>query len=145
MAQVESNHSTASTLNQVIGKEATQLLMQPSAYGGKTLDVPKGEVGRGEQAFAALAEVIGMAATQRLCSHFGGDRIYIPKGMKKNMQERNQRIVTAYNQGTRIRELVEAFDLTDRRIWAILKKTDMSTFTAGNASVAAEENSKNVH
>lgn len=120
------DHSTVSTLNHVIGKAAARLLMQPGTYGGKTIDVPKGELGRGEQTFSALSEVVGREAAQRLCKHFGGCRFYVPKDAKGHLLDRNRRIVTAYNQGAGIHTLVSDFSLSDRRIRTILKETDMT-------------------
>jgi hypothetical protein len=115
-----------SLLGQVIGEKAARLLMHPGAFGGKTIAVPKVEVGRGEQAFYALVEVIGMDATERLCYHFGGERIYVPKGNRHQLIERNRNIVNAYDRGAHMHTLVSEFGLSDRRIRSILKETDMT-------------------
>jgi Mor family transcriptional regulator len=116
-------------LHHVIGGEATRCLTMRSAFGGRNLAVPKGEVGRGDKAFAALSEVIGMNAAQRLCNHFGGEVLYIPAGMKEILRDRDRRIVTAYSSGLTVNQLVAQFNLTARRIWQILKQTDMTVIS----------------
>jgi Mor family transcriptional regulator len=113
-------------LHQVIGQEATRLLTNRGTFGGRNFTVPKGEVGRGDKAFAALAEVIGMNATHRLCGHFAGETIYIPVGMKEILLDRDRRIVAAYDSGVTVNQLSVQFNLTERRIRSILKETDMT-------------------
>ena len=110
----------------LIGDSAAIKMMDPAAYGGRTLDFPKGEVGRGEQAFAALAEIVGMDNAKRLCQHFGGDRAYIPRCDAQALAKRNYSIVAAYNGGTSVAQLVREHTLSDRHIRSILKDTDMS-------------------
>jgi hypothetical protein len=119
--------SFISLLGRVIGEKAAKLLMQPGAFGGKTIAVPKSEVGRGEQAFAAISEIIGADAAQRLSKHFGGERIYVPKGNKHQLIERNRRIVNAYDGGANLHTLVSEFGLSDRRIQTILNVPFMTT------------------
>jgi Mor family transcriptional regulator len=123
-------NSMTPILLRLIGKEAMQQLMK--AYGGTTIVIPKGEMRHGEKVFAALAETIGMDATKRLCRDFCGDRFYVPKDTaetKAAMAKRNRRIVTAYNEGAHLNELVAQFDLSDRHIRSILKQTDMTQDT----------------
>jgi len=106
--------------------EATRLLTQKSTFGGRNFVIQKGEIGRGDKSFSALAEVIGTNAARRLCGHFGGETIYIPAGMKAILYDRNRKIVMAYDSGVTINQLVSKFELTSRRIWQILKQTDMT-------------------
>lgn len=124
MRKTCNNHSTISLLHNVIGREATLLLTASSAFGGRSFLVPKKEVGRGDKAFAALAEVIGTNEARRLCKHFGGEAIYIPQRMNEILHERNLRIVAAYNSGVLVSQLTAQFNLSDRRIWQILKQAD---------------------
>jgi hypothetical protein len=124
MQKTCNNHSTISLLHHVIGREATRCLTASNAFGGRSILVPKKEVGRGDKAFAALAEVIGTNETRRLCKHFGGEVIYIPRRMKEILHERNLRIVAAFNSGVTVSQLTAQFNLSDRRIWQILKQTD---------------------
>lgn len=116
--------ATADLLIRVIGEGAAILLMR--AYGGQTVEFPKGEIGRGEKAYAALAEVIGMEATALLTRHFGGSRAYIPRCEKQRLAKRNRGIVTAYNEGATIGQLVRENQLSDRQVRNILKDTDMN-------------------
>lgn len=118
--------ANAALLIRIIGENAAIRLMQPGAYGGQTVDFPKGEVGRGEQAFAALAEVVGQDKAKLLCNHFGGDRVYIPSCNKQLLAKRNRGIVAAYNGGDSVAQLVRDNTLSDRHIRNILKNTDMS-------------------
>ncbi len=67
--------SMAVLLLRLIGPSAALRMMEPSNYGGKSFLVPKGEVGRGEQAFAALAEVVGADNAKLISKHFGGENI----------------------------------------------------------------------
>jgi Mor family transcriptional regulator len=67
-----------------------------------------------------------MDNAQRLCKHFGGDRIYIPRCDALDLARRNRNIVTAYNNGVSVWQLASDHVLSDRQIWTILKKTDMS-------------------
>lgn len=120
------NHTTIPLLHKVIGQEATRLLTQSSMHRGLDVFIPKGEIGRGDAAFSALSEVAGIAAARKLCKHFGGCKLYVPKDDKRIRDERNRRIVTSYNQGKSIPQLAAEFDLTGRQIANVLKKTDMS-------------------
>jgi Mor family transcriptional regulator len=117
--------ATAELLIRVIGYNAAIVMMEPGHYGGKNYAVPKGELGRGEQTFAVLAEVIGMEAAKRLCGHFGGDCIYVPLLDKLHRAERDRGIVAAYNSGTSVWQLSSDNAMSERQIRNILKKTDM--------------------
>ena len=116
-------------LIRIIGPDAALRMMEPIAYGGKRYAVPKGEVGRGEQNFSALAEVVGMENAKRLCKHFGGETIYVPLLDKMQRAERNRGIVTAYISGATVWDLASENAISDRQIWNILKNTDMSENT----------------
>lgn len=118
--------ATAELLIRVIGYRAAIVMMEPHHYGGKNYAVPKGELGRGERTFAALAEVIGMEAAKRLCKHFGGDCIYVPLLDQLHRAERNRGIVNAYNNGTSVWQLSSDNAMSERQIRNILKETDMS-------------------
>lgn len=116
----------ADLLMRVIGRDAALRMMAAAAYGGKSFEVPKGDLGRGEQAFAALAEVIGNDGALALCRHFGGDRIYVPRCDVLDLVKRNREIVQKYNAGVTVWQLASDYVLSDRQIWTILKKTDMN-------------------
>jgi Mor family transcriptional regulator len=113
----------------MIGPDAAMRMMQSDHFGGKTITIPKGELGRGEQTFAALAEVIGADNVKLLCARFGGNDIYIPLLDKLRLAERNRKIVAAYNKGTSVSQLATANKMSDRQIRNILKTTDMTEST----------------
>ncbi|MDP1980496.1 Mor transcription activator family protein [Undibacterium sp.] len=118
--------ATIKLLVSMIGEAAAIRLMDAKNFGGGSFDFPKSETGLGAQTFAALAEVVGMQSAQRLCNHFGGERLYIPNLAQQYRQERNKNIVTKYNTGSTVRELMREYGLSDRRVWEILKTTDMN-------------------
>lgn len=117
---------TINLLVRLIGEGAAMRIMDGKNLGGARFRFPKSECGLGAQAFAYLAEIVGMDKAKILCQHFGGDDIYIPKMTHFHIQEQHRRIVRAYNGGASIRELVREFELSDRHIWRVLKNTDMS-------------------
>ena len=116
-------------LMRLIGQEAALLMMEPSAYGGKRFVVPKGEVGRGEQAFAALADVVGTSNATQICRQFGGGSIYIPLLDQMHRDQRNQSIVDAYAKGAKVWEIATKHQISMRQVWNILKSTDASEQT----------------
>lgn len=124
-------NSTVKMLISLIGEAAALRMMDVKNFGGGRFDFPKSEVGLGAQTFAALAEVVGMANAQRLCKHFGGECLYIPNLSNHYREERNRRIVTAYNAGSTVRELMREHEISDRWVHHILKTTDMSDVGRG--------------
>lgn len=122
---------TAVLLIRLIGGEAALRMMAPSAYGGKNYTVPKGEMGRGERTFAALAEVVGVDNAKTLCKQFGGACIYVPLLEEIRLGDRNREIVTAYTEGRMtVWELSTKYAMSERQIRNILKQTDMSQNSA---------------
>ncbi|MFZ6722896.1 Mor transcription activator family protein [Undibacterium sp. Ji49W] len=119
-------HETRALLINVIGTDAAFKLMQTRNLAGCTFDIPKGGNGRGEKTIALFSQAIGSEATDKLMSHFGGERIYIPRDQEYRRMLRNRRIVEAYNKGQSVNEIASDFDLSDRRVWEVLKTTDMS-------------------
>jgi hypothetical protein len=114
-------------LIRLIGSDAALRMMEPANYGGKSYLVPKFEIGRGEQAFAALAESIGMENAKLLCKHFGGENIYVPLLNRFHLAARNRAIVAAYVDGSKsVWELSTEHKMSGRRIWQILKTTNMN-------------------
>jgi Mor family transcriptional regulator len=96
------------------------------AFGGLTLDIPKGKANAGQIRREALIEVIGVRATEVLIETYGGDKLYIPSCKDALITLRNRSIVTAYEQGTGVAELAREHRLSERQIWSILKDTDMT-------------------
>ena len=70
--------------------------------------------------------MVGQDNAKLLCKHFGGDRVYITRCHKQHLAKRNRGIVTAYNGGDSVVQLVREHTLSDRHIRSILKETDMS-------------------
>ncbi|CAN5883546.1 hypothetical protein BH11PSE12_BH11PSE12_18500 [soil metagenome] len=118
--------ANAQLLISLIGEAAAFRLMQIKHYGGRGVFIPKHETGHGEQAFAALAEIIGYDHAKRIAKTFGGEKLYIPSCTYQLLYKRNCRIVIAYNNGASVAELCREYELSDRQIQSILKKTDLS-------------------
>ncbi|MFC0349708.1 Mor transcription activator family protein [Undibacterium danionis] len=123
---LSSAEGTVQLLIRLIGEGAAMRMMDPKALGGARYAFPKKETGLGAQSYAYLVDVVGTENAKRLCEHFDGDDVYIPKMTEHYRHQRNVRIVNAYNNGTSIRELVRDFEISDRRVWEILKTTDMT-------------------
>lgn len=119
-------HETRALLINVIGADAASKLMQAKNLAGCTVEIPKATSGRGEKTIARFSLAIGTEATDKLISHFGGERIYIPRDQEHRRMLRNRRIVEAYNQGQSVNEIANDFDMSDRWVWEVLKTTDMS-------------------
>lgn len=114
-------------LIRLIGTDAALRMMEPANYGGKNYLVPKYEIGRGEQAFAALAETVGMENAKLLSKHFGGENVYVPLLNRFHLTARNRKIVAAYVDGRKsVWELASEQRMSVRRVWQILKTTDMN-------------------
>lgn len=127
--------ATIKLLVSMIGEPEAIRFMDTKNFGGGNFDFPKSETGLGAQTFAALAEVVGINNAKKLCKHFGGESLYIPNLAQEYRQKRNINIVMKYNNGTSIRELMREHQLTDRRIWEILKTTDVNQRTVLSESV----------
>lgn len=119
-------------LTRLIGKTAADCLMDGRNLGGGRFVFPKSETGLGAQTYAYLVDLVGGEHTKRLCDHFNGDDVYIPKMSDQLRLKRNQEIVVEYNNGTSVRELMRKHNLSDRQIWTILKTTEMDSATDTN-------------
>lgn len=120
---------TAQLLIRILGKEATFALI--SRYGGSSIPVPKAKNVQGLIRYESIAEEIGEEATGKLCSHYGGDILYVPRCAAWWRHERNRRIRADFdrltiNEGWSSNEvaafLAIDYELSDRRIWEILKE-----------------------
>ncbi|KUM02921.1 DNA transposition protein [Chromobacterium subtsugae] len=101
--------------------------------GGTTFPVSKKRSRLGEARYLALAEVVGVEAADRLCQHYGGDLLYIPRCASALRRLRDYAICEAFDRLSRelgsnaaVSQLAQQHRLTDRRIWDILKRTDCS-------------------
>lgn len=123
------SQTTVKLLIALIGESAARRMMKVKHFGGGSFEFPLSESGRGAAKFAALAEVVGLTNAQRLCKHFGGEKLYIPQDADTDLRRRNQKMVHSYNSGTSVDELRREYELSDRQVREILKKTDMALDT----------------
>lgn len=90
------------------------------AYGGHTIRIPK------EIRSEGLKEIwhtrFGKEGTDRLCAHFAGDRIYIPKNKAGQIEDRNACIVSRLRDGITVRQVAEEFQLSERQVYVIFGK-----------------------
>ncbi|MDF0604649.1 DNA transposition protein [Neisseriaceae bacterium TC5R-5] len=111
----------------LIGVPETLQLVQ--TLGGTTFPISKNHSPAGRLRFAALVDVIGEKAANKLTKHFGGDVLYIPRCSQAVRQARNQQLVRDFDalldQGLGANESVSVlamrYRLSDRMIWRILK------------------------
>ncbi|MBI4804444.1 MAG: DNA transposition protein [Desulfovibrio sp.] len=105
---------------------ASELVRQ---LGGTTFPVPKRETAQGEIRYRMLVAVIGEAAADLLIYHYGGTELYIPRGARSIQEHRdaaiNEEATAAIRAGVSttviVNELARKYQLTDRRVWDILK------------------------
>ncbi|AAQ58033.1 Mor transcription activator family protein [Chromobacterium violaceum] len=126
-AQYPALPSTMQLVAQLIGMPRTLQLVQ--ALGGTTLPFSKNQSRAGQLRFAALVEVIGQEAAERLTHHFGGDILYIPRCSTALRQARNQQMIRDFDamlvEGLGANEAVGVlamrYRLSDRMVWRVLK------------------------
>lgn len=75
----------------LIGHNETMALVRE--FGRDNLRIPKTEVGAN---WAALAEVIGEAATGKLCKALGGQEVYVACCDKALRDDRNRQMIARY-------------------------------------------------
>ena len=116
----------------VIGLPATTALIQ--AKHGVEFPIPKRMTRQGEARFEELAESIGVEAAEKLCQHFGGERLEIPTCVQALRELSRRQLRSDFDQLTRehsARHAVEClavkYRLTSRAIWRILKDPDKGT------------------
>ncbi len=124
---------TAHLLYTVLGdKEVLHELLQH--FGGHTLRIPTRWPPHGETLESTkhpLRQVLEPKHMQNMVHHFGGTEVYIPKCNKYLCHIRNTSIVTEFCTATRsgtssgqaVQALAKQYQLSDRRIWGILKST----------------------
>lgn len=71
----------------------------------------------------AIAEVIGIEATLKLCETFGGEHPYIPRNDALRSCKRARDVHEGYyGQGYSVRELARSYGITDRQVQRIINK-----------------------
>lgn len=96
-------------------------------YGGQSLRVPSRE----PCAEHPLCQTLGVGAVRGLIAMFGGTSVYVPRCSSLLNRLRQHEIITAFSQSTSrgtssvtaVAQLAKRYNLSDRRIWQILKKT----------------------
>ncbi|TWC35078.1 Mor transcription activator family protein [Pseudomonas sp. SJZ079] len=111
----------------VVGLPSALRLVQE--LGGTTWEFAKGANRNGQIRVAALSDILGEEAAQRLTSHLGGEKIYIPRCAAALRRLRDLEIHRQFEQAVRegvsantvVAELARAYGLSDRRVWKVLK------------------------
>lgn len=118
------------TIAKLIGMARTIKLVEQ--LGGTTFPISKNQTRQGEIRFELLAEVIGVVAADVLTKHFGGEMVYIPSCADALRRLRNIDIITRFDllstelgANQAVQTLAREYHLSDRRIWKILKTTEM--------------------
>jgi len=117
---------TASTLTvlldiiSIIGEADALKLV--ACYGGQTPRIP---ALRNVNKDHPMAQCIGLEKLTMLAKEKGGSWLYVAKCDRWLRKKRNINIVSDYSDGTKVDELVQRYQLSDRQIWNILGKTDM--------------------
>ena len=114
-------------ISEAIGMPATQRLVD--ALGGTTWPVAQGKRRLGIIRHEALVEVIGVEAAQIMAKHWANVQLYIPRCDAALRSLRDHQINQQFEQGVRegisantlVAELARGNQLSDRRIWEILK------------------------
>jgi hypothetical protein len=105
---------------EAIGEAATIKLVE--SFGGTTKRLP---AKRNCVAGNELAKVIGVEALRQLVNKLGGARyVYLPRCVDGLRKQRDQQIVER-SKTEPVEKLARDYNLSDRQIWTILKKTEM--------------------
>lgn len=120
----QATDTVSEEVKRLIGPEAFSKLSD--AVGGLVIDIPGQPKGK---QFRLLADLIGDAPARQVVAACGGTPIYIPKGCRQQLKERNVTICQEYDRITReqsgdtaVRRLALLHHLTERRIYQILKR-----------------------
>jgi Mor family transcriptional regulator len=112
----------------VIGLPAALRLV--NELGGTSWEFAQGANRNGQIRVAALGDILGEEAASLLTSHLGGEKIYIPQCSAALRRLRDLEIHRQFEQAVRegvtantvVAELARANNLSDRRIWIIVKQ-----------------------
>ncbi|QIE86164.1 Mor transcription activator family protein [Pseudomonas nitroreducens] len=113
---------------QVVGMSAALRLV--NELGGTTWDFAKGSNRNGVIKVAALADIVGDEAAERLTARFAGNSFYVARCDVALRRLRDLEIHRQFDQAVRegvstrtvVAELARTYKLSDRRIWIILKQ-----------------------
>lgn len=73
------------------------------------------------------ARQVGLAAADAVRRHFGGEQVYIPKGLALAISERDREIWRKFN-GRNHLELAKEYGLTARQIYSIIARVKEEEF-----------------
>ena len=101
----------------VIGANAALALVR--AYAGQIIKIPVGDTDGAMR--TRLIGIMGLDAACAFIKHYGGERMAVPRCLKALLAERNAVIIKKYDGGQSVPSLVSEFNLTERRIYSLLK------------------------
>ena len=101
----------------VIGANAALALVR--TYAGQIIKIPVGDTDGAMR--TRLISVMGLDAACAFIKHYGGERMAVPRCLKALLAERNAAIIKKYDSGQSVPSLVQEFNLTERRIYSLLK------------------------
>jgi hypothetical protein len=91
------------------------------SFGGHVIKVPSRDR-RDGRLRERLIEVMGEAPALLFIDHFSGETISIARCAAAARDERDLRIIAAYDAGKKVADLASEHVLTERQIWTILKR-----------------------
>ncbi|MDD2894354.1 MAG: Mor transcription activator family protein [Halothiobacillaceae bacterium] len=100
----------------LLGEEA--FIKLALVFGGS-----KQYIGTTPAAEARLTVVMGSEAANKMINAYSGGWIDIPKHTAAELELRNKRIIQDYDSGITLRQLAQKYELSERRICSVLKKT----------------------
>lgn len=110
----------------LIGLPKTQRLVEQ--LGGTSFPVAKAQTKLGQIRYELLAEVVGTTAADQLTAEYGGEVLYIPNCKAAARAARDAAIHARFDQLVRelssneaVSLLAREYQLSDRRVWDILK------------------------
>ena len=118
---------TARDLADLVGLPATLRLVRQ--LGGTSFPVAKGRTRMGVARFELLAEVVGEEAAETITRHYGGEVLYVPRCHAALQRSRDRAIHARFDErihagasaNQTVAELAREHQLSDRRVWDILK------------------------
>lgn len=114
----------AAEMIEVMGDQATMQLV--NEMGGLYLCVPAWPLKRPSARYQRLEEIVGPEAAQRFADRWGNREIQVPKCAKALRLVRDRAIARAYDDKVPVPEIARRHNLTERHIWKVLKRPDLS-------------------
>ncbi len=78
---------------------------------------------------AEQARELGLAAAEAVRSNYGGEQIYVPKGLALVLSSRDRQIWREFT-GRNTLTLAKKYDLTERQVYSILSRVREEEFVA---------------